>query len=154
TSPLGWLSARYGRKRVVLVSLIGFTITSTLCGAAQNLPEMVIFRFVQGAFGAALIPVSQALLYDAVRPEQRGRIVSVFAMVALLGPVIGPTLGGWLTDNFSWRWVFYVNIPIGLIVVPGVWLTLRDHPNHGVDRFDAMGFIFFSIALAALQLML
>ena len=115
TGPVGWMAARFGRREIFLVSLTGFTATSAMCGLAQNLDQMVIFRLAQGAFGAALSPLSQAIILDRYPIEQRGKIMAVWSAVIMLGPILGPTLGGFLTDNYSWRWVFYVNVPIGIL---------------------------------------
>src|SRR4051794_30467176 len=101
----GWLAGRFGRKRLMLVSVVGFTIASALCGLATNLGELVGFRLLQGVFGAALVPMSQAILLDINPPERHGKAMSIWGMGAVLSPIVGPALGGWLTDNFTWRWV-------------------------------------------------
>ncbi len=115
----GWLADRFGRKPLFLVSIIGFTLASALCGLAQSLDQIVLFRVLQGAFGAALIPMSQAVLFDVYPPAQHGRAMAIWGIGVVLGPTLGPMLGGWLTDNYSWRWVFYINVPFGVLAVLG-----------------------------------
>ena len=114
TAPVGWLAARYGRKPLYVGCILGFTIASMLCGAAQSLGQIVVFRVVQGMFGAALVPLSQATLLDIYPPERRGFAMAIWGVGVMLGPIMGPTLGGWLTETYSWRWVFYINLPFGL----------------------------------------
>ena len=113
TPATGWLEARFGRKPLFLTAVIGFIVTSMLCGAAVSLAQIVVFRLLQGIFGAPLVPLSQAVLLDAYPREQQGQAMAVFGLGVMLGPILGPTLGGWLTDSYSWRWVFYVNVPFG-----------------------------------------
>ena len=115
----GWLADRFGRKLVFLVSIAGFTVASMLCGVANNLDEIVLFRLLQGLFGAALIPLSQAVVLDIYPPAQVGQVMAIWGAGAILGPIFGPVLGGWLTDNFSWRWVFFINLPIGVLAFSG-----------------------------------
>jgi DHA2 family multidrug resistance protein len=154
TPTTGWLAGQFGRKRVFLVSIVGFTLTSALCGAAQNLDQIVIFRFLQGAFGAALSPLSQAVMLDAYPLEERGPVMAIWSMGIMVAPIAGPILGGWLTDNFSWRWVFYINVPVGVLSFLGVSTFLNDHKPGQKLRFDVMGFALLSIMLAAFQLCL
>jgi DHA2 family multidrug resistance protein len=149
-----WLAGRIGRKTVFLVSVAGFTTASMLCGLAQNLPQMVGFRFLQGVFGAALMPLSQAVLLDINPPEKHGQAMSTYAMAAILGPIVGPALGGWLTDNYSWRWVFLINLPGGILAFTGIWLFMPDHKRADRQHFDFFGFSTLAIGIAALQLML
>ena len=111
----GWLAGQFGRKRIFLISIALFTFASVLCGLAQTLPEMVLFRTLQGLGGAALVPMSQAVLLDINPPERHGRAMAVWGMGVVLGPIIGPALGGWLTDDYNWRWVFYINVPFGIL---------------------------------------
>src|SRR5580692_23956 len=120
----GWLSVRIGRKTMFLISIAGFTVASMLCGIASSLAEIVIFRLIQGMCGAALIPLSQAVLLDIFPPRQVGQVMAIWGAGAILGPIFGPVLGGWLTDNFSWRWVFYINLPIGLLAFSCVWIFM------------------------------
>ena len=154
TPTTSWLAGRFGRKQVFLVSIIGFTIASAMCGAAQNLAQIVFFRVLQGAFGAAMAPLSQAVMLDAYPLEERGPIMAIWSMGIMVAPIVGPVLGGWLTDNFSWRWVFYINLPVGVLCVLGVSTFLHEQKHPTKLRFDAMGFALLSIALAAFQLFL
>ncbi|MGD0863945.1 MAG: DHA2 family efflux MFS transporter permease subunit [Rhizomicrobium sp.] len=154
TGPVGWVSARFGRREIFLVSLVGFTITSAMCGLAQTLDQMIVFRLLQGAFGAALSPLSQAIIIDRYPLEKRGQIMAIWSMIIMLGPILGPTLGGFLTDHYSWRWVFYVNVPVGIISTAGVFLFLHEARHDTPPRFDWFGFIALSVGLGALQLML
>ena len=154
TGPVGWLSARFGRREIFLLSLVGFTITSAMCGLAQTLDQMILFRLLQGAFGAALSPLSQAIIIDRYPLEKRGQIMAIWSMIIMLGPILGPTLGGFLTDHYSWRWVFYVNVPVGIVSTAGVFLFLHEARHDTPPRFDWFGFIALSIGLGSLQLML
>jgi len=150
----GWLTARLGRKQVFLISIIGFTIASALCGAAQNLEQIVLFRVLQGIFGAAMMPLSQSVVLDYFTLEERGPVMAVWGMGVMVAPILGPVLGGWLTDDFSWRWVFYINLPVGVLCVLGVWTFLHDGDSVRPRPFDFMGFGLLSLSLAALQLFL
>ncbi|MDR3514153.1 MAG: DHA2 family efflux MFS transporter permease subunit [Caulobacteraceae bacterium] len=154
TPMTGWLAGRFGRKQVFLVSIAGFTVASALCGAAQSLEQIVGFRLLQGLFGAALVPLSQAVLMDIYPPEEQGPAMAIWGMGAILGPIIGPALGGWLTDNFSWRWVFYINLPFGLLAFLGVFTFIREHRLESRIPFDFLGFAMFSIAIGGFQLFL
>jgi len=149
----GWLADRYGRKPLFLVSIIGFTLASALCGLAQSLTQIVLFRVLQGAFGAALIPMSQAVLFDAYPPRDHGRAMAIWGLGVVLGPTIGPMLGGWLTDNYSWRWVFYINVPFGVMAVLGVLAYFPD-TSHQRKHFDFFGFAMLGLFVGALQVML
>ena len=150
----GWLAGRLGRKRVFMISILGFTIASALCGAAQSLGQIVGFRLLQGLFGAALIPLSQAVLMDINPPEQQGPAMAMWGMGAILGPIVGPALGGWLTDNLSWRWVFYINLPLGALAFAGVFSFIHDHKHEQKVPFDFMGFMLLSVAIGSFQLFL
>lgn len=154
TSPVGALAARYGRKRIFLISVGGFTMASVLCGAAQSLEQMVLFRLLQGAFGAALVPLSQATMLDIYPPARRGSAMAVWGMGVMLGPILGPTLGGWLTESYDWRWVFYVNLPVGLLAFAGLSIFLHDDRPATARPFDWFGFGALSLGIGALQLML
>ncbi len=154
TAPVGWLSARFGRKPLFIVCLVGFTIASMLCGVAQSLGEMVVFRVLQGVFGAALVPLSQSTMLDIYPPEQRGSAMALWGVGVMVGPILGPTLGGYLTDLYNWRWVFYVNLPFGILATVGLVLFLpKTEPRAGM-RFDSLGFGVLAIGLGAFQLML
>ena len=149
----GWLAGRFGRKKVFLISIVGFTIASALCGMAGTLPEIVLFRLLQGMCGAALVPLSQAILFDINRPEDFGKAMALWGVGVTMGPILGPALGGWLTENYSWRWVFYINVPIGILAFLGLSASMPDTEKHN-NRFDFFGFISLSFGLGALQLML
>jgi len=155
TIPLsGWLANEFGRRRVFLVSIVLFTVASALCGIAETLPQIVLFRFLQGVGGAALVPLSQAVLFDINSPKDFGRAMSIWGVGVTMGPILGPALGGWLTDNYSWRWVFYINLPIGVLAFAGLVLTMPESRNAQSSRFDFFGFATLSLGIASLQLML
>jgi DHA2 family multidrug resistance protein len=149
----GWLADRFGRKPLFLVSIIGFTLASALCGLAQSLDQIVLYRVLQGLCGAALVPMSQAVLFDVYPPEQHGRAMALWGVGVVLAPTLGPLIGGWLTDNYSWRWVFYINVPFGILAVLGV-LTYFPDTSHARKSFDFFGFAVLSIAVGALQVFL
>src|SRR6185369_4921474 len=113
----GWLARLFGRKRFLITCIILFTLASFLCGAAPNLGALILFRVIQGAAGGALIPISQAILMETFPPHQQGMAMAIFGIGAMFGPIVGPALGGWITDNLTWRWIFYINLPIGLIAM-------------------------------------
>src|SRR3954468_2663807 len=117
----GWLSGRFGVKTVFLWSVAGFTVASMLCGAAQSLSQIVLFRLLQGIAGAALMPLTQAVLFSINPPHKYGQAMSTFGLAIILGPLLGPVLGGWLTENYSWRWVFFINLPIGMLALFGIF---------------------------------
>ena len=154
TSPLGWMSARFGRKRLFIVCTAGFTLASMLCGAAQTIEQMVLFRLLQGVFGAALVPLSQSVMLDAYPVEQRGSAMAIWGMGVMLGPIMGPTLGGWLTETYSWRWVFFVNLPFGVLTVLGLSAIMEETKTNKSLTFDWLGFIALSVGIGSLQLML
>ena len=154
TAPLGWISARFGRKKLFIVCAAGFTLASMLCGIAQGIEEMVLFRLLQGVFGAALVPLSQAVMLDAFPIESRGQAMAIWGMGVMLGPIMGPTLGGWLTEALSWRWVFFVNLPFGIITVLGLSAIMEETPARKDVPFDWLGFLALSTAIGAFQLML
>jgi DHA2 family multidrug resistance protein len=152
TAPVGWFAARFGRKRFFIITLVGFTLTSMACGLALNLPQEVLFRFLQGCFGAALVPLSQSIMLDLYPPEKRGTVMAVWATGVMIGPILGPTLGGYLTDIYDWRWVFFINVPFGILAVAGLVVFLKEQ-HHDVNlRFDWMGFLALSLGLGAMQL--
>ncbi len=150
----GFLTARFGRKRIFILSVVGFTIASMLCGAAQNLTQIVLFRLLQGVFGAALVPLSQAVLLDSYPKEKHGSAMAMWGMGVMVGPILGPMLGGWLTEHYSWRWVFYINLPFGLLAWFGLSKYLQETEIEHSRRFDLMGFAFLTLAIGALQMML
>ena len=154
TSPLGWMAQRFGRKKLFIVCAAGFTLASMLCGAAQSIEQMVAFRLLQGVFGAALVPVSQAVMLDIYPPAQRGSAMAIWGMGVMLGPIMGPTLGGWLTDAYSWRWVFFVNLPFGILTVLGLSTFMRESVIKREIPFAWFGFLTLSLGIGALQMML
>ncbi len=154
TAPTGFLSARFGRTRLFVVAVIGFTCASVFCGLAQSLAQIVLFRILQGVFGASLVPLSQAVMYDIYPPAQRGRAMSLWTMGVMMGPICGPILGGWLTENYSWRWVFYINVPFGLVTALGLVVLLRETPHSDTVRLDWLGFGALSLGIGAFQVML
>lgn len=154
TPPSGFLAARFGRKRVLSAAIIGFVIASMLCGAAQSLSQIVGFRLLQGFFGAALVPLSQSILLDIYTPEERGSAMALFGVSVMVGPVLGPVIGGWLTENISWRWVFYINLPLGALALAGVAIFVTETKANILARLDWIGFGALSIAIASLQLFL
>jgi len=151
---IAWLSDRFGRRRVLLISMAGFTFGSMLCGTAQSLEQMVVYRLIQGVFGAGLVPLSQSVILDMYSPAERGRAMSMWTVGIMVGPIIGPTLGAWLTDTYDWRWVFYVNVPIGALGFFGMWLFLPATKVHRARRFDWPGFLALACGIAGLQLVL
>jgi len=150
----GWLATRVGYRRVFLLSIAGFTIASVLCGSATSLVQIVAFRFLQGLCGAALQPLVQAVMLDLYAPSQIGQVLSIWGAASFLGPIIGPVLGGWLTDNLSWRWVFYINLPVGALSFAGVWLFMSRDRSNSARPFDFLGFGSLVVFVSALQLML
>ncbi len=150
----GWLTGHYGRKRVFLVSVAGFTVASALCGMATDLPQIVVFRLLQGLFGAALVPLSQLVLLDINPPEKHGSAMAIWGAGIMVGPILGPALGGWLTDHYNWRWVFYINLPVGLLAFAGIAAFVHEHKNAATAKFDFLGFASLSLGVGALQMML
>jgi DHA2 family multidrug resistance protein len=150
----GFLASRIGRKRVFVGSVIGFTVASMLCGAAASLEQIVAFRLMQGVFGACLVPLSQSVLLDTWPRDRHAAAMAAWGIGVMIGPIMGPTLGGWLTEHYNWRWVFYINLPLGIASALGLLVYLpRDRPDPA-RRFDLTGFAFLAIGLASLQLML
>jgi len=155
TMPLtGWLAGRFGIKHVFLVCVGGFTIASALCGSATSLDQLVLYRGLQGVCGAGLIPLSQAVLLQINPPERHGTAMAVYGIGTIMGPISGPLLGGWLTENYSWRWIFYVNLPVGVLCAAGVLTFMRYSRNVHREPFDMFGFITLSLGIGALQLLL
>ncbi|WP_118182545.1 DHA2 family efflux MFS transporter permease subunit [Paraburkholderia phosphatilytica] len=149
----GWLAGRFGRRQVFLISVVGFTVTSVACALSTTLVEMVGARLLQGLFGAALVPMSQATMLDINPPEKHAQAMAVWGMGVTLGPILGPALGGWLTDAYNWRWVFYVNVPIGLVAFFGIYAFMSE-TRPVARRLDLFGFTTLSIAILGLQLFL
>ena len=150
----GWLADRLGRKTVLVWSIVGFTAASGLCGLATNLQEIVLFRLLQGVFGASLQPMSQAAMLDMAPPGEQAQATGIWSMGALLGPILGPTVGGWLTESFTWRWVFFINLPFGIIAALGVSAFMTNQPEADSRPFDLFGFGMLGLAVACLQLLL
>lgn len=153
TPVTGWLADRLGRKELFLGSVVGFTVTSMLCGVAWSLETMVLFRVLQGLFGAAIVPLSQTFLLDINPKERHGSAMAMWGAGIMVGPIIGPTLGGWLTESFSWRWVFFINLPVGIVAVLGCAAYLPAVARR-LRGFDFFGFAMLSLGVGALQLML
>ena len=147
TPPTGFLAARFGLKRLFIVSTLGFTLASMLCGMAESLTQIVAFRLLQGAFGAAMIPLSQTVLLTIYPKERHGFAMALFGIGVVVGPVLGPVLGGWLTENYTWRYVFYINGPLGIIGILGMMMFLPESP--GVHCRNSTG---LALALLAWQL--
>ena len=154
TAPVGWLANRYGIKKLLLICVTGFTIASMLCGIAQSIEEMVLFRVLQGMFGAALVPLSQSVMLEIYPPERRGWAMSLWGMGVMIGPIMGPILGGLLTEYYSWRWVFFINLPVGVVTVLGILTFMAETEGNRALAFDWLGFAALSIAIGALQLLL
>src|ERR1700678_3666753 len=152
-----WFSLRFGRKRFLIVCIMIFTVSSFACGAATSLALILIARAVQGAGGGALQPLSQSILLESFPPEKRGSALAVFALGVVVAPVLGPTLGGYLTDTYSWRWAFYINIPIGILAILLIMRFVEDPPyikNAKPGRIDAVGLGLLAVWLGALQIIL
>ncbi len=154
TAPIGWLANRFGTKKLFIICVASFTTASLLCGLAQNIEQMVAFRLLQGMGGAALVPLSQSVMLNSYPPEERGQAMAIWGMGVMLGPIMGPTLGAWLTDNYSWHWVFLVNLPVGILTAIGLMLFMDETKPQGGMRFDWFGFIALAVGIGALQLML
>ena len=154
TPPTGFLAGRFGLKRLFLTSVVGFTIASMLCGMAQSLVQIVLFRILQGAFGAALVPLSQSVLLNINPPERQGSAMAMWGMAVMAGPILGPVLGGWLTENYTWRYVFYINVPIGILCFLGMRAFLTDTTRNANEKLDWFGFGTLSLGIGALQVLL
>jgi len=152
----GWLGNYFGRRNILLVSVGGFTLFSFLCGIAPNLPLLIIFRVFQGATGGGLQPLSQAILMEAFPPEKRAKAMAFWALGIVVAPMLGPVLGGWITDSYSWRWLFYINIPIGIAAVIMALLFIHDPPyiKRGEGGVDYWGIGYLALGIGALQILL
>ena len=154
TAPVGWIANRFGRKRIFIVCSAGFTIASVLCGLAQDITQMVLFRLLQGVFGAALVPLSQAVMLDSYALHERAKAMAIWGMGVMMGPIMGPSLGAWLTETYSWHWVFFVNLPFGIVTVLGLMIFM-DETKKDLDlRFDWFGFTALAIGIGSLQIAL
>src|SRR3954466_13875148 len=152
----GWLSNHFGRKRVLMTSILGFTIASVACGLAPSLPFLIVFRVIQGATGGGLQPLSQAIMLEAFPPEQRGKAMAFWALGIVVAPMLGPMMGGWITENYSWRWVFYINMPVGLLALIMSQLFIHDpkyisRKSHYVDYW---GIGLLAVGIGSLQILL
>ena len=155
----GWLVGWLGRKRFFLTCIVFFTVSSLLCGIAPNLGLLLLFRVMQGAFGGGLQPMAQAILGDTFPPEKRGLAFALYGVTAICAPAIGPTLGGWITDNYSWRWIFYINVPVGALALALVYQLVEDPPylarlKKQLSGFDFIGFSLLTLGVGALQIAL
>ena len=150
----GWLAGRLGIKYVFLISVAGFTLASALCGSATSLAQLVVYRLLQGACGAGLVPLSQSVLMQINPPERHGQAIAIWGMGVMLGPIFGPMLGGWLTQDYSWRWIFYINLPVGVVASLGILIFIRETRRTHREAFDFFGFVTLSIAVGAFQMML
>src|SRR5271155_4393595 len=154
TAPVGWIANRFGRKRIFILCSGGFTVASVLCGMAQDINQMVLFRLLQGVFGAALVPLSQAVMLDSYALHERAKAMSIWGMGVMMGPIMGPSLGAWLTETYSWHWVFFVNLPFGIVTVAGLMIFM-DETRKNLDlRFDWFGFLALSIGIGSMQVAL
>jgi DHA2 family multidrug resistance protein len=149
----GWFCGHWGRRKVFIVSVIGFTVASALCGLATSLTGIVLARLLQGVFGAALVPLSQGVLLDINPREKVGQAMAIWGAGIMVGPILGPLLGGWLTDNYNWRWVFFINLPVGMIALLGIMRFLPEN-QPPKQRLDIFGFVTLSVATGGLQLFL
>src|ERR1700736_5565414 len=154
TPPSGFLANRLGRKRVLMTAVVGFVLASVLCGIAQSLVQIVAFRLLQGFFGAALVPLGQSVLLDIYTVEERGSAMALFGVSVMVGPVLGPVIGGWLTDHYSWRWVFYINVPLGALAFAGISFFLRETNTSAATKLDWLGVGSLSVAIATMQVFL
>lgn len=154
TPMTGFLANRLGRKKLFLAAVAGFTVSSILCGLAMTLPEMVVFRMFQGIFGASLVPLSQAVLLDIYPKERHGQAMAMWGVGVMLGPILGPSLGGWLTEYYNWRWVFYINVPIGAVAFMGILTFMKETTLDKTRPFDLIGFTLLSLSIGGLQLFL
>ncbi len=154
TAPVGWIANRFGRKRIFILCAGGFTIASVLCGLAQDINQMVLFRLLQGIFGAALVPLSQAVMLDSYALHERAKAMAIWGMGVMMGPIMGPSLGAWLTETYSWHWVFFVNLPFGIFTVLGLMVFMDETPKNRELRFDWFGFLALAVGIGALQIAL
>jgi DHA2 family multidrug resistance protein len=154
TAPVGWVANRFGRKRIFIICSGGFTIASVLCGLAQDINQMVLFRLLQGVFGAALVPLSQAVMLDSYALHERAKAMAIWGMGVMMGPIMGPSLGAWLTETYSWHWVFFVNLPFGIFTVLGLLVFMDETKKDFSLRFDWFGFTALAVGIGSLQIAL
>src|SRR4029079_5540126 len=154
TAPVGWIANRFGRKRIFIICSAGFTIASVMCGLAQDIGQMVLFRLLQGVFGAALVPLSQAVMLDSYALHERAKAMAIGGMGVMMGPIMGPSLGAWLTETYSWHWVFFVNLPFGIVTVLGLMIFMDETKKNQELRFDWFGFAALAVGIGAMQIAL
>jgi DHA2 family multidrug resistance protein len=154
TAPVGWIANRFGRKRIFIICSAGFTVASVMCGLAQDINQMVLFRLLQGVFGAALVPLSQAVMLDSYALHERAKAMSIWGMGVMMGPIMGPSLGAWLTETYSWHWVFFVNLPFGIVTVLGLLVFMDETKQDTNLRFDWFGFAALAIGIGSMQVAL
>jgi DHA2 family multidrug resistance protein len=154
TAPVGWIANRFGRKRIFIICSAGFTVASVMCGLAQDIEQMVLFRLLQGVFGAALVPLSQAVMLDSYALHERAKAMSIWGMGVMMGPIMGPSLGAWLTETYSWHWVFFVNLPFGIVTVLGLMAFMDETRADRNLRFDWFGFAALAVGIGAMQVAL
>jgi DHA2 family multidrug resistance protein len=154
TAPVGWIANRFGRKRIFIICSGSFTVASVLCGLAQDINQMVLFRLLQGVFGAALVPLSQAVMLDSYTLQERAKAMSIWGMGVMMGPIMGPSLGAWLTETYSWHWVFFVNLPFGIVTVLGLLIFMDETKKNQELRFDWFGFAALAVGIGAMQIAL
>jgi DHA2 family multidrug resistance protein len=154
TAPVGFVANRFGRKKVFIVCSAGFTVASVLCGLAQDINQMVGFRLLQGVFGAALVPLSQTVMLDMYALHERAKAMSIWGMGVMLGPIMGPSLGAWLTESYSWHWVFFVNLPFGIVTVLGLMTFMEETELNLNMKFDWFGFLALAVGIGSMQLAL
>src|SRR6201985_3181362 len=154
TAPVGWIANRFGRKRIFIICSAGFTIASVICGVAQDINQMALFRLLQGVYGAALVPLSQAVMLDSYALHERAKAMAIWGMGVMMGPIMGPSLGAWLTETYSWHWVFFVNLPFGIVTVLGLMVFMDETRKDLQLRFDWFGFAALAVGIGALQVAL
>jgi DHA2 family multidrug resistance protein len=154
TAPVGWIANRFGRKRIFIICSAGFTVASVMCGLAQDISQMVLFRLLQGVFGAALVPLSQAVMLDSYALHERAKAMAIWGMGVMMGPIMGPSLGAWLTETYSWHWVFFVNLPFGIFTVLGLMVFMDETRPDRALRFDWFGFAALAVGIGSMQVAL
>ncbi|WP_315838607.1 MDR family MFS transporter [Bradyrhizobium prioriisuperbiae] len=154
TAPVGWIANRFGRKRIFILCAGGFTVASVMCGLAQDITQMVLFRLLQGVFGAALVPLSQAVMLDSYTLQERAKAMSIWGMGVMMGPIMGPSLGAWLTETYTWHWVFFVNLPFGILTVLGLMAFMDETKTDTGLKFDWFGFGALAVGIGAMQIAL
>src|ERR1700749_193433 len=152
TGPVGGIANRFGRKRTFIICSAGFTVASVMSGLAQDINQMVLFRLLQGVFGAALVPLSQEVVLDSYTLQERAKAMSIWGMGVMMGPIMGPSLGAWLTETYSWHWVFFVHIPFGIFTVLGLMIFMDETKKNFELKFDWFGFLALSVGIGSVQI--